>query len=398
MVSLKDRDQKEFQEKLQTEMAAQHVDGLILTDYGAIYYATGYASKFQYFDPRSGTTIAVVPAKGPCTLIVSEFEMQTPLAQCKDVNVEIVPCPVFIDELEVKYTSKPVKTDSKIGFRLAMDILLADNPKAVIGYQHDYVTIEPYLFMKSYGKDATMVDCGALLNAVRCIKTSWEIDALRTAAQLSEKSLWEIVPRFHVGMTMAEYLNMGAVNAFSQDPKVTEFIDMCAFGKHFSPAFFGMNDPCREGDILRYDGGLTLLGYVTDFARTFCMGKASDRAKRIYAAEVAGYETAMSLIRPGESARYVFEKAQQAVRDNGIPNYLRGFVGHSIGCNHFAEEWPYISPNSDIIFKPGMVFSVEIPYYNPNVGGFNIEDTIVITETGYEKFTDCPREIVELNV
>ena len=36
MVSLKDRDQKEFQEKLQTEMAAQHVDGLILTDYGAI--------------------------------------------------------------------------------------------------------------------------------------------------------------------------------------------------------------------------------------------------------------------------------------------------------------------------------------------------------------------------
>lgn len=52
MVSLKDRDQKVFQEKLQTEMAAQHVDGLILTDYGAIYYATGYASKFQYFDSR----------------------------------------------------------------------------------------------------------------------------------------------------------------------------------------------------------------------------------------------------------------------------------------------------------------------------------------------------------
>ena len=47
MVSLKDRDQKEFQEKLQTEMAAQHVDGLILTDYGAIYYATDMQVNFS---------------------------------------------------------------------------------------------------------------------------------------------------------------------------------------------------------------------------------------------------------------------------------------------------------------------------------------------------------------
>lgn len=398
MVSLKERNQKEFQEKLQAEMAKQGVDGLILTDFGAIYYATGYASKFQFLDSRPGTTIAVVPAKGPCTLIVGEFEMQTPIAQCSDVNVEIVPCPVFIDELNVKYSSKPVKTDAKAGFRLAMDILLDDKPNAVIGYQHDYVTVEPYEFMKSYCGEAKLIDCGQLLNVVRSIKTQWEIDVLRTAAQLSEKALWEIVPKFHVGMTMEEYLNIGAVNGFAQDPKVSTYIDMCAIGKHFSPAFFGMDEPCQKGDIIRYDGGVTWLGYVTDFARTFCMGKASDRAKKIYAAEVAGYETAMSLIRPGESAKYVFEKAQQAVRDNGVPNYLRGFVGHSIGCNRFAEEWPYIAPDSDIIFKPGMVFSVELPYYNPNIGGFNIEDTIVITENGFEKFTDCPREIIELDV
>lgn len=398
MISLNERNQKEFQQKLQSEMAREGVDGLILTDFGAIYYATGYASKFQYYDSRPGATIAVVPSEGACTLIVSEFEMQTPKAQCQDVNVEIIPCPVFIDELDVEYTSKPLKADSKMGFQLALDILLSGKSNPVIGYQKDFMTVEPYEYMRENCAEATLIDCGMLLNKVRSIKTSWEVEVLKTAAQLSEKSLKEILPKFHVGMTQAEYLNLGAKNAFTQDIRVSDYIDMCAFGTHFSPAFFGLDQPCKEGDVIRYDGGITWQGYLTDFARTFTLGKASQRVKDIYAAEVAGYETAMSLIRPGESAKYVFEKSQQAVRENGIPNYLRGFVGHSIGCNRFAEEWPYISPSSEIIFEPGMVFSVEFPYYNPHIGGFNIEDTIVITETGYEKFTDCPRQIIELDV
>ncbi|MCC2256299.1 Xaa-Pro peptidase family protein [Ruminococcus sp. CLA-AA-H200] len=397
MTNLRDRNQKEIQAKLQKEMEKQGFDGLLLTDFGAIYYATGYASKFQYLAGVPGNTMAVVPAKGECILILSEFEMQSPLVYCKDIKIETINSPVFIDELESMVSSKPEKPDSNAGFARALEIICSGRPNAKIGIQMNHMTVTPMNFLKDHAGEATITDCSDLLNRVRAVKTDWEISVLREAAQMSEKTLYDFMKHeYRVGMTQAEYLNLMTRKSYENSVYVTDYIDMNAYGTHFSPSFFGIDRPSKEGDLIRYDGGITYMGYLTDFARLFCIGKPSDRAKKIYAAEVAGYETVMSMIGPGVPMADVFKKAQEAVRENGIPNYLRGFVGHSIGCNVFAEEWPYISPSSQEVFTPGMVLSIELPYYNPNLGGLNIEDTVVITETGYEKFTDCPREIIEI--
>lgn len=396
MSTLRERNQKEFQKKLQDEMDKQGIDGLILTDYGAIYYATGYASRFQQLNPIPGYTIAVVPAKGECTLILSEFEMQSPGVYCKDIQMETLTSGIFIDEVECLVKEKPEKPDSNAGFIKALDMICSMKSNAKIGIQKDFMTVEPYQFLKEHAQDAEIVDCSDLLNRVRAVKTDWEIDVLRTAAQMSEKALYEMVKEFRVGMTQADWFHMLRLKSFEMDNMITDVIDMNAFGTHFSPVVLGCDTPAKEGDLIRFDGGVTYLSYLTDFARMFCLGKPTQRAKDIYAAECAGYDTAMSMIAPGVPMADVFEKAQEAVRKNGIPNYLRGFVGHSIGCNSFAEEWPYVSPTSKEVFQPGMVLSIEIPYYNPNLGGFNIEDTLVITKTGYERFTDCPHHIMEI--
>lgn len=394
--TLRDRNQREFQKKLQTEMEKQGFDGLILTNYGAIYYATGYASRFQQLNPIPGYTMAVVPAKGECTLILSEFEMQSPGIYCKDIQMETVTSAVFIDEVESMVKEKPETPDSNAGFIKALDMIRSTKSDAKIGIQMDFMTIEPYRFLKEHAGDATLADCSDLLNRVRAVKTDWEVDVLRTAAQMSEKAIYGMMKEFKEGMTQADYFNMLNLKCYEQSNMVTDVIDMNAFGTHFSPVVFGCDTPAKKGDLIRFDGGVTYLGYVTDFARLFCFGKPSQRAKDIYAAECAGYDTAMSMIAPGVPMADVFEKTQEAVRKNGIPNYLRGFVGHSIGCNVFAEEWPYVSPASKEVFEPGMVLSIEIPYYNPNLGGFNLEDSLVITETGYERFTNCPHHIIEI--
>ncbi len=397
MVDIRDRNQKEIQKKLQDEMKKQGFDGLLLTDFGAVYYATGYASKFQYLAGVPGTTMAVVPAEGECILILSEFEMQSPKVYCKDIQIETLNSPVFIDELDTMVTSKPVKADSNAGFLRALEIIRSIRADAKIGIQMNHMTVGPMKYLQEHAGEAALADCGDLLNRVRAIKTEWEISVLREAAQMSEATLYEVMKNeFKVGMTQAEYLNLMHRRSFEKSVYITDYIDMNAFGRHFSPAYLGLDTPSKEGDLIRYDGGVTYMGYLTDFARTFCIGKPSDRAKRIYAAEAAGFEVVMEMAAPGVPMADVFEKAQEAVRKNGIPNYLRGFVGHSIGCNVFAEEWPYVAPGSEEVFEPGMVLSIELPYYNPNLGGFNIEDTIVITQTGYEKFTDCPREIIEI--
>ena len=38
-------------------------------------------------------------------------------------------------------------------------------------------------------------------------------------------------------------------------------------------------------------------------------------------------------------------------------------------------------------FMPGMVMSIEVPFYSAVYGAFNIEDTVLITENGCEWFT-----------
>ena len=83
------------------------------------------------------------------------------------------------------------------------------------------------------------------------------------------------------------------------------------------------------------------------------------------------------------------------MRSHGLPNYSRGHFGHSIGMDDQTEEPPFIGPN-DSVLEPGMVMCLELPYYPADVGGFNIEDMILVTESGHEVLTTLPRDLVSL--
>ena len=97
---------------------------------------------------------------------------------------------------------------------------------------------------------------------------------------------------------------------------------------------------------------------------------------------------------PGVIPRDVFSTAMEVARDSGLPDYVRGHIGHSVGLDHTIEEPPFLSPTSEEPMKPGNVFCVEMPYYAYGVGALQLEDMVVITDTGYEKLTSLSRELV----
>ena len=66
-----ERNQKEIQEKLQEEMEKRGIDVMLITTPEAVFYCTGFASQFLYISGRIGMAMAVVPAKGEISLIVS---------------------------------------------------------------------------------------------------------------------------------------------------------------------------------------------------------------------------------------------------------------------------------------------------------------------------------------
>ncbi len=56
----------------------------------------------------------------------------------------------------------------------------------------------------------------------------------------------------------------------------------------------------------------------------------------------------------------------------------------------------FIASDSDAVAEPGMVLAVESPHYVDGLGGFIIEDQVLVTSDGYELMTHSPRELLVL--
>ena len=92
----------------------------------------------------------------------------------------------------------------------------------------------------------------------------------------------------------------------------------------------------------------------------------------------------------------IFELALSTARRWGLDWYSRGHMGHTIGPGPRGEQPPFISAAEEGVFEPNMVICLEAPLYVGGLGGFQIEEKILITENGYEFLITLPREMMEI--
>ena len=105
-----------------------------------------------------------------------------------------------------------------------------------------------------------------------------------------------------------------------------------------------------------------------------------------YEALYAGFTRGLELIGPGVKIADVSHEVQETICAKGFPTYRRGHFGHSIGAGP-GEQYPILSASCKEVFEPGMVICLETPYYGTKSNSYNIEDTLLITDNGYERFT-----------
>ena len=127
-------------------------------------------------------------------------------------------------------------------------------------------------------------------------------------------------------------------------------------------------------------------------------GAASDEVLEIYDTLYRANRLGVSMLRPGVPMRDIYNAIREDVEKSRLlPQYPRGHMGHSIGSGWGPEEFPTISPATDHVLEPNMVVSLETPYSAtggaPVKGGFNLEDTHLITADGHESFTTVPDNI-----
>lgn len=229
-----------------------------------------------------------------------------------------------------------------------------------------------------------------LFRQIRQIKTPFEIERLRRSAQLNEAIEQQLIDLIAAGVhekDLAEHYRLAVMKA-GGTPAMTAVGAGPRSALPLIENYFRVIEP---GDQIRFDLCLQLDGYWGDTGRTAVLGEATPWMEHHFAAVRSGWEQALETVRPGVKASEVFHAAVARVQKEGIPHYRRQHVGHSIGLELYDDIT--LSPGDDRVLEPGMVFCVEVPYYELGAGGIQIEDTIVVTADGYEFLTQMERKL-----
>ena len=139
--------------------------------------------------------------------------------------------------------------------------------------------------------------------------------------------------------------------------------------------------PLRAGDCIVIDMGCRKDRYCSDMTRTFFCGQPDPQYAAIHDLVRGANELAESMIRPG-----VPGDLDKAARDHiaaaGYGEFFTHRLGHFIGQTD--HEQGDVSGTTELIAKPGMIFSIEPGVYLPGKFGVRVEDLVLVTEDGCE--------------
>lgn len=138
-------------------------------------------------------------------------------------------------------------------------------------------------------------------------------------------------------------------------------------------------------------------GYWGDITRTVVRGSASPELRRIYHAVRAAQSIGLNCLRPRVAAASVHKRVMEEFERRGFKtgvaeHVATGFIhstGHGVGLE--IHEAPSLSRGGGPL-SAGNVVTVEPGLYYPSVGGVRIEDTVVVTPTGWRYLAPCEKK------
>lgn len=136
-------------------------------------------------------------------------------------------------------------------------------------------------------------------------------------------------------------------------------------------------------------------GYWGDITRTFWQGRLPPALRRMVIAVRAAQHAVLRKIRAGISTRSLHQEAVRVLTEHGfitrtVNGCAEGFIhgtGHGVGLE--IHEAPNLGGGPGRL-KMGQVVTVEPGLYYPSLGGVRMEDTVVVTRTGYQILATYP--------
>ena len=362
--------------KAREHMARRNLDALWITERLNYEYFSGHRSAQNPID-KIRSYMFILPKDDDPTLITMPFEVAQVVActWIQQDRIEVMGGLTGHAEFVSGVLKKHGLANARIGTEMGREQYLGMNYNAF----NEVIASLP---------GAQFLDAAQVILDTRLIKSPREIDCMRQSARLNAQAQLDVAQQVKPGMTESEAARILRTELFSKGAETLTLLSVIsgvapkgASGMILSPT----DKVIEEGEALGFDVGVTVKGYASDLARTYCAGQPSDEMAEFYEWMMMLRRKADSFLRPGSTPAELVSMVEEELALRGIKTSGVGRVGHGVGFE--TTEYPSLAAFEDITFRPGMVFACN-PNFSNEFGFINAEDNWVITQDGAELLSD----------
>ncbi|HEX7056723.1 MAG TPA: Xaa-Pro peptidase family protein [Bacilli bacterium] len=386
-------------QNLQKKLAQAGVDAYLVTQNVDIFYLTGSMQTGYVLVPVAGEPVFYVRR----SVLRANEESVVPI-------IELGSLKTFNGKLKASFPD-----------------LFADGREIAVAADFDVLPVQIYQRLKSALPAVKWIDGSAMIRELRMIKSDYEIGLLKQAAVATDLAFQHGIAKLSAGMTELEFISeielslrrqghMGVMRmrGYNQElitgivssgaaAAAPTYFDGPAGGEGLgaaSPQGVGVKK-IAAGEPILIDIGCTLNGYVTDQTRTAVIGDLPADLLHAYETAERILAHAESMLKPGVICEDLYVSALAYAKEAGLENHFMGFgkdqvkfLGHGIGLE--VDEFPVLAKGFRYPLEAGMVLAVEPKFTFPGRGVVGIENTYVITDSGFERLTQTPGGLLRI--
>jgi Xaa-Pro aminopeptidase len=292
----------------------------------------------------------------------------------------------------------------------------------------DIIPVRDYFRFQELFPNIKTMDASSILRDTRKIKSPFEIELMKVAGEIARKVYEKGKEILKEGMTEIEfgglleaaakrYGHEGLLRVRSLNYEaytwhvlsgpcggIVSQSDSPMGGLGLSPAFpVGASlRMMKAHEPILVDFGISYHGYQSDETRMFSIGRMKQKFINAYNACLEIHDTVLEEVRPGADCEAIFIKTLRLSEKLGYKDSYLGpsglqtrFIAHGIGLE--LNELPFLAQGQSYPLEGGMAFAVEPKIVFPGEGSVGLENTVVVTQNGYEILTPIDQSIFQVS-
>ncbi len=233
-----------------------------------------------------------------------------------------------------------------------------------------------------------LIEGRGLLEEVRLVKTGEEVERIRRATEVAEKSMEDALEVARPEITERELASIFEYSAAGDGCEAS--YRLVGIGERSSlPNPIPSQKEAERGDIMRMSLGCTWMHYNSNVSRTAVLGRPSPEIRKGWEAVASAQDALLEEVRGGARLSQLYSAGERRLKEMGV-RVIPSTLGHGIGVE--LEEDPRVG-RADGELMEGMVLNVDVRYLRLGRYGLGVEDTVLVTEGGFERLTKTDRDL-----